>query len=274
MERILPHFTNDSCRGVVAFESAHAQPPGTGERFLTIQGCRAYLIGDTACGTCQFLFEKLGGASRAFEEEATGVSAALRDVHELPPLDLLSSIGRLLPTGDYAVALLTARPHLVMPATDLDYFWNECIVLFGVDPYYGVPHSPKTPYYRLCTLAMPPDGLLIELGIPLHQPGTLDRQTVERYKIELQEGRAPAVLTVDVLDIRQPATWEGNPAITKHYVLAQYLLDGHHKLQAAAELGVAIQILSFVSREESIYGYGKPSDLDRVLAVLSQGGCS
>jgi hypothetical protein len=154
-----------------------------------------------------------------------------------------------------------------MPASDLDYFWHECVALFGIDGYYGVPHYPKTPYYRLSTLAMPPEGLLIELGIPLHQPGTLDPEVVDRYKQELQEGSTPAAFAVGVLDIRQPAVWKGKPEFTEHYVLAQYLLDGHHKMQAAAELGADIQVLSFVSREQSMYGYGSPADLDRVLAT-------
>jgi hypothetical protein len=186
---------------------------------------------------------------------------------------VLSSLGRLLPPGDYAVALLTTRPHLVVPAGELDYFWHEGPELFGIDPYYGVPHSPRTPYYRLCTLPLPPDGLFVELGIPLHQPGILDPDTVERYRVEIQEGHMPAAFSVGVLDIRQPADWEGDPEVTKHYILAQYLLDGHHKMQAAAQLGADLQLLCFVSREQSVYGYGEPSDLDRVMSALLHGGC-
>lgn len=54
------------------------------------------------------------------------------------------------------------------------------------------------------------------------------------------------------MDIKEPATFKGKPAVTEHWCLAHYLLDGHHKTFAASEVGKPITLLSFLSLDESL----------------------
>lgn len=86
-------------------------------------------------------------------------------------------------------------------------------------------------------------------------PGNwLKRDECEAYKRDINSGHQPTALALTVLDIKQPATWhgKGEPAVTEHWCLAHYLLDGHHKTLAASEVDKPITLLSFLSPGESI----------------------
>ena len=262
MTWISPEFENVDGGGLVGFETEGGGHTQRWHRFLTLDGKRAYEIGNV-CGTCEFYFEKLAGANRTFS--ADRLSAELEDLRVPPTPALLAALGRILPKGRFTAVLSEARPRLAMPATEFDYFSNEGIDLFGVDPFYGVPHSPKTPYYRLGEDSVPPKAVLFKLGIPFQNPNALDLDTIARYRSDIRQGKQPTVFAIAVLDVKGPATWDGNPPFTEHYMLAQYVLDGHHKLRAAAELGAPIQFLSFLSAEESV---ATPDELRAALRIM------
>lgn len=59
-------------------------------------------------------------------------------------------------------------------------------------------------------------------------------------------------LALGVLDVRGPEDLSEDVPYQQHWCLAGYLLDGHHRVQAAAELGVGIDVLLFLSRQASI----------------------
>jgi hypothetical protein len=52
--------------------------------------------------------------------------------------------------------------------------------------------------------------------------------------------------------VKQPSDWAGYPDITEHWCLSHYLLDGHHKLNAAAERGTPVSILSFLAVDKGV----------------------
>ena len=93
---------------------------------------------------------------------------------------------------------------------------------------------------------------LFEFIVPMFPKRWLDTEAVSSYRNELLAGSTPTALALSILDIKQPADWEGDPEINSHWCLSHYLLDGHHKTLAASELGAPITILSFLAIEKGV----------------------
>jgi hypothetical protein len=72
------------------------------------------------------------------------------------PGDLLDMIGAIMPAGPYEGCLLQSTPQLTMPGTADDYFAKEQVATWGLDSFWGLPHDPRTEYYRLGNTPIPP----------------------------------------------------------------------------------------------------------------------
>jgi hypothetical protein len=134
-------------------------------RRLLVDGKAAYEIGNV-CDTCPFYFERL---PRETDPESTAVAVidALRSgAKELSP-SLLDAISPVIPRGEYRACLLDLRPELVWPGGDRDYFSEEHVELFGFDSWWGLPHYPRTPYYRAGDVALSDAQRLFEFVVPL-----------------------------------------------------------------------------------------------------------
>ena len=95
---------------IVAFDytgNGHVQ---RWDRFLTIEGKRAYYIGNV-CGTCSFLFERLEGANQSISPKQ--ISERFKNGLKEVDLELLSDIKLILPDGDYIATLLKVEPKRV-----------------------------------------------------------------------------------------------------------------------------------------------------------------
>jgi hypothetical protein len=96
-----------------------------------------------------------------------------------------------------------------------------------------------------------------------------DPDRVARYAGQLLAGDVPACLAVAILDICQPAT--AHPAAAEpqlaHWGLANFLLDGHHKAQAAAEADRPVQLLTLLAID---YGLANRDQIRAVPAILAQ----
>ena len=256
------HFPTTAPQPRIGFERQGTPQWKEWDRFLTIDGKRAYHLGNI-CGTCHFFFSKLENANRTFS--ATEISKRLEENKELLDAGFLSFVSQIFPSDDYFVCQIRFKPKLVYPGDKTDYFSKECTDLFGVDGYYGVPHNPKTPYYRDSGISLGEKRLLINFIVPLHQPGTLDPKRVDYYIERYGKGCVPGGLAISILDIEGPAILkeQAGPADTEHWCLAHYLIDGHHKIHAAAKLGKECSLLCFISRKESFGG-------DNALYTLSE----
>jgi hypothetical protein len=82
----------------------------------------------------------------------------------------------------------------------------------------------------------------------------LDIKRVSEFEGHIQEGRCPTVLAISVLDIKQPANWDGDPAVTSHWCLAHYIIDGHHKLFAASRAKQPVGLLSILALDRGVSG--------------------
>jgi hypothetical protein len=225
------------------------------DRYLTVDGRPAYHLGNI-CGTCSFLFERLPGASSGIDvgELTDGLAQGLDSLRP-EATDVLAA---LMPAGDYRILLLRLRPHLVLPGGAEDYFSNEQVENeVGADPFWGLPHHPKVPYYRIegrsgmplpSTRAEPGRGF--EFLVPMFPETFLDRDRSEFYDAAFAEGRMPTAVALSVLDVKGPATGG-----IDHWCLAHYVVDGHHKVAAAARAGAPLGLLAFVATRKGTSSY-------------------
>ncbi len=232
-------------------------------RYLELAGRRAYSIGNI-CNTCEFLFQRLDGANQSVTpgaDLARELDAGLRTVAP----GLLDRLGDVVPAGRYSAALLEVRPRLVRPGSDDDYFCREQTALWGVDAFWGLPHDPRTEYYRVGSHALGEGRMLFEFLIPMHPHGWLDSARVLHFENRFEQGDRPTALALSVLDVKHPAEWEDSCEITEHWCLAHYLLDGHHKTYAAAKAGAAITLLGLVAVDQ---GVSQPEQVETGVAAL------
>ena len=97
------------------------------------------------CVTCPFLFERLAGATTTFSpDDMGGPNAGSAGLDEA----LISRFAVLLPEGTYQPLPLEIEPRLVHPAGPGDYFTEEQVATWGLEPFWGLPVYPRTPYYR------------------------------------------------------------------------------------------------------------------------------
>jgi len=119
-----------------------------------------------------------------------------------------------------------------------------------LDSFYGLPHNPRVPYYRAGEQDLGNGARKFEFLVPMFPDRWLDWNSVRRYKDLLASGTLPTAVALSVLDVKGPA--EAYNQVVEHWCLAHYLLDGHHKVFAAAESGHSVQLLAFVSCSKGI----------------------
>jgi hypothetical protein len=256
-------FKAEGSEPVIGFEQpAHGDFVGW-NRYLTLLGERAYLIGGT-CDTCAFIFERMGGANRNVSpgKTANALRGGLKRIEDA----LISTIGEAMPEGKYRVNLLELTPNLVRPGAEEDYFAHEQVDLWGTDRFWDLPHNPKTEYYRTPSVPLGSSRRLFEFVVPMFPKGWLSEKTVCAYVNQLHTGERPTALAVSVLDIRGPATREEGPTLNEHWCMVHYLLDGHHKTYAAFLAVKSITVLSFLTTAQSV---ATEENVDRVLEVLT-----
>lgn len=181
--------------------------------------------------------------------------------------DVLARFSELLPTDSYLPMLMRIQPRLITPVGDGDYFANEQVATWGIDSFWGLPENPHTPYYRTFQTPVRSDAHLYEFVVPMVPPGWNDRHRVHAYADRLMHTSVPTVVAVSTLDISQPAMDNESSDYYEHWALTHFVLDGHHKLEAAAQVGRPLQILAFIAHDASL---ATESDLARLPELLAQ----
>ncbi|MFD3781187.1 hypothetical protein [Streptomyces sp. NPDC058612] len=216
------------------------------------------------CGTCPFLFQRLetAGGKLSLESVQKRLTGALED----PDDDVIDAFGALLPEGEYLPLLLSVEPRLVVPGREGDYFSGEQVTAWGINQFWGLPEYPHTPYYRTFETAVDADAHLYEFVVPMVPPTLNDRERVEEYVALMERGTVPTAVAISTLDVCQSALGlADDPAA--HWGLTHFLLDGHHKLEAAATAGRPVRLLSLLTPGESLAG---PEDAARLPALRAQ----
>jgi hypothetical protein len=228
-----------------------------GERLLFLDEKPAFEL-SFWCGTCPFLFKRREGANdklalAALEQRLADGVDGLDD-------DVIDTYASLLPAGDYFPLLVELRPRLVRPLEPGDYYAEEQVATWGVETFWDLPQYPRTPYYRTFETSVDSGAHLYEFVVPMVPPSWNDAARVAEHATRLRASSRPTAVAVSTLDVCAPATLRG-PDYYAHWGLTHFLLDGHHKLQAAAENDTPLRLLSLLSIAASL---AQPEEVARV----------
>lgn len=238
--------------------------PGTwaGRRLLWLQGEPAFELSQW-CGTCPVLFKRMRGANGTLsaEEAAEVLNTGIDEID----IEVVETFARLLPRGEYLPLLLDVQPRLTQPFGTDDYFSHEQVATWGLDGFWGLPEYPRTPYYRTHRSRVADDAHLYEFVVPMVPPTWNDEGRVTEFRDRLAGGTTATAVALSTLDLCQPAD-RGPDASDyyQHWALTHFLLDGHHKLQAASQIGSPIRLLCLVSLDASL---ASRADIERAVEV-------
>jgi len=259
------HMGADEAAAVLRFgEAPKGDGTRAGRRLLWLGGEAAFEL-TFWCGTCPVLFQRLEGATRTLS--VAGLEDRLGQGLDAVDSDVLAAFAELLPAAAYLPMLLRVTPRLVAPAGEDDYFAHEQVATWGIDSFWGLPENPRTPYYRTFETAVTDRAHLYEFVVPMVPPTWNDRGRVQRHAQLLRAGSLPAAVAVSTLDISQPAMAGDSSDYYEHWALTHFLLDGHHKLEAAAATGRPLQLLALVAVDASLAG---EADIRRLLRIRRQ----
>lgn len=179
--------------------------------------------------------------------------------------DVTAAFLSILTPGRYLPLLLEVTPVLVSPG---DYFAHEQLQTWDLDDDLdGTPQTPRTDYYRLDGQGLhwfTGNDLLFEFLVSIFSPEYNNPETVDGYVTSLEGGIIPTAVAVSVADSAR--SWNEAPLLDAVYwPLTHFLIDGHHKVQAAARTGAAIRLLSFLAVDQ---GNVKPEYAIRLLSQL------
>lgn len=242
-------------------------------------GTRMFIVDDGPgfyltypCRTCPILFERIAERPQRTLSLETMQQRLNEGLEDIDPT-VVQRFGDLLPEGPYLATLLEVQPQLVLPDTDADYFTHELPASWGDDGSY-VGRSADDAYYRTFSTAVAPEaddpgqiqGHLYEFVVPMVPPAWNDPDRVSHYRDRLTEAM-PTAVAVSVLETPAPVRGGPNEDYYYHWGLIHFLLDGHHKFQAAAETGQPVRLLSLLAVDK---GVSSPDDIRRLPAVRSQ----
>lgn len=164
---------------------------------------------------------------------------------------VIDRFATLLPRGSYLPLLLSVTPRLIHPVKEGDYFAEEQVATWGINGFWGLPEYPHTAYYRTFDTRVDDESHLFEFVVPMLPPASNDRETVAQHIARLETSARPTAVAVSTLDVCQPAMDYGTDYYS-HWGLTHFLLDGHHKMHAAAASGQSLRLLSLLSVEGSL----------------------
>jgi len=239
-------FNQRKSRSLLSFSFEGTEHWPKWYRFLSWDGQPLIKIGNI-CGTCGFFFERISGA--------TGPHFALENLRETLSLGLgsiengIDLFSPLIPKGKYAALLLRVQPVRVSPGQANDYFYNE----YAESWDDADEHDPSIEYYfRDETHKLRPGEKLYEFLIPFQDRHTLDEARITEFEKQLKAGEEPTAIAVGILDVKESMDdIEEPPEFSVHWSFANYILDGHHKIEAAARAEKPMTILTFVSYDHS-----------------------
>ncbi len=223
------------------------------DRYLSLGPEQLVHLGNV-CGTCRFFFNIV--AECPLDSVELG---STREQLEMG-LECIGTIAKsflaVLPRGHYQAALFEMSPGQAGTPGNPDYFECEQREAWRYEP--EADEGACSLYYRSGTRSMGSGQMLFEFVVPLFGAAALDDRRVAHYMKLMSEGCKPTAVAVSVLDVKSSMEWpedeKGNdvePEFDTHWCFANYLLDGHHKVQAAHRANAPMTLLSFIALEPS-----------------------
>ncbi|KXO97649.1 hypothetical protein HWD35_20070 [Tsukamurella tyrosinosolvens] len=232
-------------------------------RYLFIEGTPALELSFWT-GTSPFLFERKT-IGYDISDERVPLDRLERGL-DLIDDEVVATFSGLLPEGEYLPLLVEVTPELVAPYDDRDYFTHEQVATWGIDTLWGLPQNPLTHYYRTFETEVAPDEHLFEFVVPMVQPNWNDQNRVQHYVDLVAGGTTPTAVALSMLDRRAPAVIAPDAVdYYEHWAVTHFLLDGHHKFEAAARVGAPLRLLALVNIDESLAGAEAVAELPDLL---------
>ena len=239
-------------------------PPAYGSAFsarqITLRGQPTFELA-LWCGTCPALFQKISEPEAA---DLGVVNEKLRAGLDAIDDDVLASYSKVLPASNYRALLLEVTPQLVHHGDASDYFLHEQVATWGPPGFAGAGEDQGTPYYRTFETPVDEQGHLYEFVVPMVPPAWNDRATVTEYA--QAEAGTPTAVAYSLLDLVAPAVDHGTDYYM-HWVLTHFLLDGHHKFEAAAASGRPVRLLSLLDEKLSL---ATPEWIDQMIEARAR----
>ena len=268
MQMELSEFQNSGGESLVAFEPWQTSGPEYEKDksrwycHITIGGKRVFEYG-CPCGTCGIVFRRVGSTKdRISDNEAVRL---LGNLSLVPPVATLQRLAKVLEPGIYIASIVNGPVRLIEPGAPDDYFATEVVRLSGLEPPdFTRPSGPRTSYYQLGSsidienrmgrTTSPHRALATSVIMPLHVPSQLRRDGIDFWKREAEQGTTLTALALSVIDNQAPAMEPRDPdyEYEEQFLLTNCLLDGHHRVQAAFELGMPIRILALVAKDRCL----------------------
>ncbi|WP_134684378.1 hypothetical protein [Brevibacillus migulae] len=203
------------------------------QRYLTIDGHKIASTG-IFCETCLFLFEILGEPKC----NSYSISNLLNQGESNISDSLVTELTAIFPNGRFSVLLLKVYPR------------------------FKKQSNVRGEYYRIGSREIGFSKKIVEYIVPFQKGETLDESTVNDYMKELEMGLVPTALAISFLDIKYP---QNDFIYVERWEMSHYLLDGHHKMLAAAKAKRPITLISFLSLDRS---YSDQNHIEKLLKVL------
>ena len=244
----------------LGFETAGGGSWPKWHRYLTLDGKRAYELGNI-CSTCAFFFERMEGANKKVEvDDLVGQLESGLSANDHATIEKL---GTMIPAGSYRANFIELTPDAVELGTNNDYFVKEQQAVWGLDGFWGLPHDPRVPYYRASSRAISATQRLFEFVMPMYPRNWLKPERVAEYREALRQDKRPTAVCLSILDVKGAAV--GDAEEFEHWCLAHYVLDGHHKIEAAALAGKPVTLVSFVTCD---HGVSTPEQVAKLTTLL------
>lgn len=233
------------------------------DRFISIDNQKMYHIGNI-CDTCEFFFLKQSENLEVNFNQEYLIDSLNTGSFEFTK-ENLKELSKIVPNGNYLVLKTTIRPTIVTKNSNNNYFekeqrdtWRDEFDEESLKP----EKSEFNNYYReplidFGKVQYSHKDAFFNFMIPLYQTTNLNQSRIEFYKSNLTSGKIPFAVSIGVLDVKTSEEYpeidgkEINPEFGTHWCLANYIIDGHHKIKAASELNQEIELITFISRDES-----------------------
>jgi hypothetical protein len=253
-------------RSIISFETTGGGQWDVWDRFIAIDGKKAYHIGNICGTTCSFFFERLDGANRKMSAEI------LREQFKDGSIEindrLIEQMSLIIPNGEYFVAVLEVSAKQIELGKESDYFSHEQVDEWGIDGFWEMPFNPKIKYYRGVTKSLNEREGLFEFIVPMFPQGWLEDDTVAGYKNLLASDKSPVALALSILDIKEPYNSYEIDGVSKHWCLTHYLIDGYHKTFTASQSNKPIRLLSFLAIDQ---GISNKEEIEELVSILEEG---
>lgn len=212
-------------------------------RDLDLDGQPLYRIGNI-CDTCEAMFSKYENEKLPLEPSnlAELFRSGLSDI----PNDVVDSIAKVLPKGNYVIGLLNFLPALIKFHNPIYYLWENSQPVNV--PNEWLPQADRIPPWWYAQPDQNPgfqEGKLYEAVLPLVSEKSHNQKQIGRYSSEINNDLKPTALALSVVDVRNVS------GRSFDWMLIHFLLDGHHKMMAASKIGKPITLLSFLNVDES-----------------------